>query len=87
LLSKYNKDDIILQPKFILQSKFTCPWTGKKYRDMTYIADYQIGNIVIDIKGMKTEVFKIKEKLFRCKYQDLCLYVGKSKDLIEQCVL
>lgn len=54
---------------------------------MTYIADYQIGNIVIDIKGIKTEVFKIKEKLFRCKYQDLCLYVGKSKDLIEQCVL
>jgi len=87
LLNKYDVNDIILQPKFLLQDKFTCHWSGKKYRDMTYCADFQVGNIVIDVKGMKTEVFKIKEKLFRCRYTELQLHTGSSKQLITAGVL
>lgn len=68
LLKKYKKEDIKLQPKFILQDKYVDN-QGNNVRAITYIADFMIGDEVYDVKGYETEVFKIKEKLFKKKYK------------------
>lgn len=76
--------EIELQPVFVLQEAFTHPITCKKYRAITYRADFRVtmtgtGQIrIIDIKGMRTEVFSIKEKMFSCKYPDLILEIIKA---------
>ena len=49
---------------------------GKTIRATDYIADFVItekdgSQKVIDVKGKKTEVFRIKEKLFMNRYPDL----------------
>ena len=84
LLTHYTQEQIILQPKFNLQSKFKDQWTNKTIREINYIADFQVGNIVIDVKGWPTVDFKLKAKIFKYKYPDLQLIVGTSKQLIEQ---
>lgn len=84
LLTKYSADQITLQPSYILQPKFKCEHTNKTIRAITYTADFKIGDIVIDVKGMQTEVFKIKAKLFKYEYPELQLIVGTSKELITQ---
>ena len=66
--------DLILQPVFELQGKFRC--RSKNYSAITYKADFQYtetatGMVVVeDVKGMETEAFKIKKKLFLRKYGD-----------------
>lgn len=55
-----------LQPEFVLQEKFR--FEGKAVRAIKYIADFRYkdkeGNVIIeDVKGMKTEVYKIKKKM------------------------
>ena len=66
--------DFELQHKFLLQEAFAKD--GKKYRAITYIADFKVINndgsfYVVDIKGMLTTEFKIKMKLFNYKYPDI----------------
>ena len=56
-----------LQPRFLLQEKFK--YNGKTIRKIEYVADFRYidekGNTVVeDVKGMKTEVYKIKKKIF-----------------------
>ena len=64
---------IILQPKFVLQEKFTDS-DGKKHREITYTADFQIDDIVIDVKGMVDQKFPIKKKMFLKRYNsDRCM--------------
>lgn len=64
--------DLVLQPKFPLQDKFKC--RGKNIAAIAYIADFQYietatGSVVVeDVKGMETEAFRIKKKLFLRKY-------------------
>lgn len=72
--------DYKLQPRYELQPAFEK--NGKKYRAITYIADFAIINNdgtteVVDIKGVETQVFKIKKKLFEYMYPDLNLKVVK----------
>ena len=72
--------DYRLQPRYELQPAFKK--NGKKYRAITYIADFAIINNdgtteVVDIKGVETQVFKIKKKLFEYMYPDLNLKVVK----------
>lgn len=72
--------DIGLQQKYTLQPGFKK--NGVKYQPITYIADFVITNNdgtteVVDIKGVETQVFKIKRKLFEYKYPDLNLKVVK----------
>lgn len=72
--------DIGLQPKFELQPGFEK--NGVKYQPITYIADFVITNNdgtteIVDVKGVKTQVFKIKKKLFEYMYPDLSLKVVK----------
>lgn len=65
--------DLELQEKFLLQEEYTNK-AGKKIRPIYYIADFYyydyIDNkwVVEDTKGVRTEVYKIKKKLFEYKY-------------------
>ena len=67
-------EDLKLQPEFILQESFVK--NGKKFRPITYKADFQYYSVkenkivVEDVKGIETEVFKIKRKLFEHKFPD-----------------
>lgn len=68
--------DLKLQPRFELQPAFTK--NGKKERPICYVADfiYKDRNgvtVVVDVKGKKTDVYKLKKKLFEYKYPDLTI--------------
>lgn len=72
---------IELQPKFELIPSFEKD--GKKYRAMNYIADFKVtyddGRVVIiDVKGMTTTDFLIKEKLYNYKYDLPLLLIKES---------
>ena len=72
--------DFGLQPRYVLQPGFEK--NGEKFKPITYIADFVITNNdgttdVVDIKGVETQIFKIKRKLFEYKYPDLSLKVVK----------
>lgn len=66
--------DLDLQPEFLLQDKFK--YKGKTERAIKYIADFKYYDVskevyvVEDVKGVETEAFKIKRKLFLKKYGD-----------------
>jgi hypothetical protein len=77
LLKTHTKEEIELQPSFVLQEKFKDN-TGKVQRESKYIADFRVGNIVYDVKGMTTQMFRAKEKTFKLKYPDLQLKVVKK---------
>lgn len=72
LLLKANEiKDLQLQKRFVLQDSFK--FQGKTIRSITYIADFvyydKNGNMIVeDTKGVKTEVYKIKKKMFQKKY-------------------
>lgn len=60
-----------LQPRYRLQDAFEKD--GKKHRAIDYVADFEIHHLdgsieVVDVKGMLTQVFKIKQKMFEKKY-------------------
>ncbi len=74
LLQKANKiKELELQPRFLIHPKFT-DFSGEKHRAIYYVADFKYWDIekkryiVEDVKGMKTEVYKIKKKLFLAKF-------------------
>ena len=59
------------QPRYRLLDGFEKD--GKRHRPIDYIADFEVHHLdgsieVIDIKGYKTDVFRIKEKMFNKKY-------------------
>ena len=72
LLEKSGKiRDLKLQPVFLLQEGFY--YKGKAQRQITYKADFEYidergQRVVEDVKGFKTDVYKIKKKLFLAKY-------------------
>ncbi len=72
--------DLSLQPNFLLQDKFK--YRGKIHRKIEYIADFQYYVVkdkkwvIEDVKGFKTDVYKLKKKLFLKKY-------GKDYDFVE----
>lgn len=63
-----------LQKSFELQPKFKK--NNKTYRAINYIADFVYYDIekeqivIEDVKGFRTDVYKIKKKLFEYKYPD-----------------
>ena len=65
--------ELELQKKFLLQEGYTNV-EGKKIRPIYYIADFYyydyIDNkwVVEDVKGVRTDVYKLKKKLFEYKY-------------------
>lgn len=72
-----------LQVPFLLQESFKK--NGKTHRKIEYIADFvyeENGQTVVeDTKGMKTETFKIKQKLFEYKYPDLNLKIITREEI------
>lgn len=66
-----------LQVPFLLQESFRK--NGKVYKKIEYIADFvyeENGQTVVeDTKGIKTDVFKIKQKLFEYRYPELTLHI------------
>lgn len=79
LMEKGGKiKDLVLQPEFLLQDKFK--YRGKTERAVRYIADFKYFDaekgvyVVEDVKGMETEVFRIKRKLFLKKYGDKYIF-------------
>ena len=68
--------DFKLQPRYTLQETFKRD--GKTYRSITYVADFEIMQndgsvVVVDCKGVMTDVFKIKAKIFTKLYGKLYL--------------
>lgn len=72
--------DLKLQTKFELQPAFKK--NNKTIRAITYKADFDYltkdgRHIVEDVKGIETEVFKLKRKMFEYKYKDLEIKIIK----------
>lgn len=73
LLERAGKiKDLRLQVPFVLQDKFT--FQGKVILPIKYVADFVFIDEegvehIIDAKGMRTEVYKIKRKMFLNRYQ------------------
>ena len=69
--SRGEISNLELQKKFILQEGYKI--NGKSIRPITYVCDfYYIKDgieHVVDTKGFRTEVYKIKKKMFEYKYQ------------------
>lgn len=68
-------EDLCLQPHFLLQEAYVK--NGKSVRKIEYIADFSYYDleknkfVVEDVKGLKTDVYKLKKKIFEYKYKDL----------------
>ena len=77
--------DLRLQVPFELQEAFRK--NGQYYRSIRYVADFVYYDnrlkqtIVEDTKGMKTEVFKMKQKMFELKYPDLTIKIVTKNDV------
>lgn len=76
-----------LQPEFVLQESFRK--NGKLYRAIKYKADFLVRysdghEELIDIKGMLTKEFRIKQKLFELRYMQTikCLKL-KGRNFVE----
>jgi|SRR3990167_5406847 len=64
--------ELEVQPVFQLQKGFKDK-QGKKHRPITYTPDFgyydKRGSIIEDVKGIKTDVYKLKKKLFLYRFQ------------------
>ena len=75
--------DLVCQPKFELVPKFTL--LDETYFPMYYVADFQYYDcekkkrIVEDVKGVETEVFKMKEKLLAYRHHIIVKKVKTSE--------
>lgn len=75
LLQLHRAEDITIQPKFVLQDK------QAGLREISYIADFQVGALVFDVKGFQTSDSKLKVKMFKARYPVLSL------SLVNKCPL
>jgi hypothetical protein len=85
-----------LQPDFLLQAKFR-DCNNKGIRAIYYRADFLLGparedrdgplnddHIVVDAKGMKTDVFNLKCKMFKYHFRNARLFLpSKKADVLE----
>lgn len=66
------------QPRYVLQEAFTT-YRAENIRAIVYVGDFEYregGRVVCeDVKGVRTEVFKLKAKLFKWRYPDIELRV------------
>jgi hypothetical protein len=76
--------DIELQPRFLLQPSFNCRM--KLHKSIEYVADFKYRDeyktVVEDVKGMQTDVYKMKRKMFLKLYGDqyvFCEFVRGKK--------
>jgi hypothetical protein len=68
LMKAHYIKDLTLQPSFVICEGFSLK--GKKYRAAHYIADFLYFHcgkdiwVVEDVKGFKTDIYKLKKKIF-----------------------
>jgi hypothetical protein len=79
--------DIQVHPTFLLQEEFT-DGRGKKIRPVMVEMDFGFREtarplvpIVVDIKGAKTDLFLLKEKLFRYRYRHIEMRVIPAREV------
>lgn len=76
--------DLKLQPQFVLQEGYKDS-RGFTVRGIKYVADFSYmldGQLVVeDVKGQKTQVFKLKEKLFRQRYPQIELRLLTKEEI------
>ena len=83
LIEERNRKKVLsfeLQPTFLLQPSFKK--NGKSYRKIEYKADFDVTypdghKEIVDVKGMITPDFAIKQKLFEYKYPEYDLKLVK----------
>jgi hypothetical protein len=77
-----------LQPRFILVKEpevhsYLCNGKPKKPGRITYVADFKYTEdyevVIEDFKGMETEVFKLKKKMFLTMYPEYILKLTHKK--------
>lgn len=77
---KDNIKDLELQKEFVLQDAFTDA-AGFRHQKVSYFADFyfydnrQKRYRVVDCKGMKTDLFRLKKKMFNHKFKDKGLFI------------
>lgn len=75
--------DLVLQPKFRLMDSYK--YNGKAIKAIDYIADFMYredGKLVVeDVKGMRTQAYIIKSKLFIKKYILELEYIDEFREL------
>lgn len=59
------------QPVYLIQEGYRK--NGKAVRKIEYVADFEVEYAsgrteIVDVKGMKTDVYRLKKKLFEYKY-------------------
>jgi hypothetical protein len=72
------------QKRMLLQEGFSVEGVKGKIRPIFYVIDFIItendGTLTyVDVKGMETDVFKLKKKLFMKRYNTALLKVKKTK--------
>ena len=74
-----------LQPTYELQPSFK--FEGKTIRAVKYVADFHIKTkteeYILDTKGMETDVFKLKEKMFKHKFKKSIIKLKRKSQLID----
>jgi hypothetical protein len=76
-------EDLRLQPEFILLDSFRDS-TGKKHRAIKYRADFAYRDrnshqVVVEVKGVETPMWKLKYKLFLHRYPDIRLVIVQTR--------
>ena len=65
--------ELKIHPRYLLQEEFSK--NGKHFNPIYYVADFEVTyddgvTVIYDTKGIRTEVYKIKKKLFEFRYKD-----------------
>ena len=72
--------DLQLQPRFLLQGSFKDS-AGVTHRAIYYVADFSFKRdgrtVVVDVKGMETDTWKLKKKMFLYHHPYVFLEVWK----------
>ncbi len=69
--------ELTLQPEFVLQQSFKL--NGVTHRKISYVADFKYIQgkeiVVVDVKGFKTDIYRLKKKLFLKKYGEQITFI------------
>lgn len=82
---------LALQPRFLLQPKFTAK-DGEKVRAIEYVSDFRIvvdgkGEFIVDTKGHEDNVFKLKHKMFKYTHpEEVPLLIIHTKKELRQLI-
>lgn len=73
---------LIVHPRFMLQEAFRCKQLNRNIQRIEYEGDFMYcengRQVVEDVKGMETEGWKIKRKLFLKRYPEIDLRIVRA---------